>query len=48
MKKVEDLQNQLAHSHQMEEIRRLLEDLPSLKDLDPDHPCLKDKKKEDL
>jgi transposase len=48
MKKVEDLENQLSLSNHMEEIRRLMEDLPSLKDLDPDNPYLKDKKKEDF
>jgi hypothetical protein len=31
----------------VQEIRKLMSSLPSLKDLDPDHPALGDKKKDD-
>jgi len=41
---VEDLENRLSLSQHVEEFQRLVEGLPSLKDLDPDNPYLKDKK----
>jgi transposase len=47
-KKVEDLKSQLSLSQHAEELRRLVEGLPRLKDLDPDNPYLKDKKKWEL
>jgi len=44
-KQVEGLEQKLSLSEHMQEIRKLMEGLPSLKDLDPDHPSLGDKKK---
>lgn len=44
-KQVEDLEQELYRSEHMQEIRKLMSDLPSLKDLDPDPPALGDKKK---
>ncbi|MDY7029858.1 MAG: helix-turn-helix domain-containing protein [Spirochaetota bacterium] len=46
-KENEDLKNRLSLSQHAEELRRLVMELPSLKDLDPDHPYQETKKKED-
>jgi transposase len=46
-KQVEDLEQELYLSENMQEIRKLIAGLPSLKDLAPDHPALGDKKKDD-
>lgn len=46
-KQVEGLEQKLSLSEHMQEIRKLMSDLPSLKDLDPDHPALGDKKNDD-
>jgi transposase len=43
--KVEDLEQKLLLSEKTQEIRRLIEGFPGLKDLDPDHPALQGKKK---
>ena len=42
---VEDLEQKLFLSEKAQEIRKLMEGFPSLKDLDPDSPTLKGKKK---
>ena len=47
-KKVEGLEQELYLSEHMQEIRKLMSTLPSLKDLDPDHPALGDKKKDEV
>lgn len=41
---VEDLEQKLFLSEKAQEIRKLMEGFPSLKDLDPDYPALKEKK----
>ena len=46
-KRVEDLEDELSLSEHMQEIRKLMSSLPSLKDLDPDHQALGDKKNTD-
>ena len=46
-KRVEDLEDELSLSEHMQEIRKLMSSLPSLMDLDPDHPALGDKKNTD-
>ena len=47
-KQVEDLKSRLSLSAHVEELRRLVEGFPSLEDLDPDNPYLKNKKKGSL
>jgi transposase len=47
-KQVEGLEQELYLSEHMQEIRKLMSTLPSLKELDPDHPALGDKKKDDV
>lgn len=45
-KENEELKNRLSLSKHAEELQRLVQELPSLTDLDPDNPCLETKKKE--
>ena len=47
-KQVEGLEQELYLSEHMQEIRKLMSTLPSLKELDPDHPTLGAKKKDDV
>ena len=44
-KKVKDLERRLSLTDHVEELKRLVQGLPSLKELDPDNPIFKDKKK---
>jgi len=48
MAQLKELEQQLSLSEHLGELRRVMEGLPSLKDLDPDNPYLKDKKNEGL
>ena len=43
-----ELEQQLSLSEHLGELRSMMEGLPSLKDLDPENPYLKDKKNEGL
>jgi len=44
-KKVQDLERRLSLTDHVEELKRLVQGLPSLTDLNPDNPIFKDKKR---